>query len=84
MKIVEKKKINESSLKTLSEVRQAAWDLANGMDVVDDLKNDVDYLLMALNDFFDAFEKGDIEKSNKIKINYVDKYRNKIQKQLRL
>ena len=83
MRIVEGKKINESSLKTLSEVRQAAWDLANGMGVIDDFKNEVDSLLMALNGYFEAIEKGDEKKARSYYNSFVIKHMGSLQKRLK-
>lgn len=81
MKVLKEKKIEEStSYKTLSELRENAWALANGMSLVDDLKSDCLSLIMALNQYFEAIGKNDIEKAKGIYKVYISRLIDKIQK----
>lgn len=63
MKIVEKKKLNEG-FKDYNELRQAAWDIANGMSMIDNLRYDAEKFIDNVEAYFNAVQNNDIKKSS--------------------
>ena len=64
MKVLKEKKINEK-FKTYDELRQAAWDVANGMsDIVDSFRSDTKNFINYIEVYFNSVRDGNVKRAS--------------------
>lgn len=63
MKVLKEKKINEK-FKTYDELRQAAWDVANGMSYIDSFRSDTKNFITYVETYFNSIRDGNVKKAS--------------------
>ena len=63
MKVLKEKKINEK-FKTYDELRQAAWDVANGMSYIDSFRSDTKNFITYVEIYFNSVRDGNVKRAS--------------------